>query len=39
MILAWQQAKPYRLHVGIDDSGSDATENTKVQRPCHLTMC
>ena len=25
MILAWQQAKPYRLHVGIDDSGSDAT--------------
>lgn len=25
VILAWQQAKPYRLHVGIDDSGSDAT--------------
>lgn len=25
MVLAWQQAKPYRLHIGIDDSGSEAT--------------
>lgn len=25
VVLAWQQAKPYRLHLGIDDSGSEAT--------------
>ncbi|EOR07410.1 ShlB/FhaC/HecB family hemolysin secretion/activation protein [Acinetobacter sp. ANC 3926] len=23
--LAWQQSKPYRLHLGIDDAGSDST--------------
>nr|WP_035373035.1 ShlB/FhaC/HecB family hemolysin secretion/activation protein [Acinetobacter gerneri] len=25
LVLAWQQSKPYRLHLGIDDSGSDST--------------
>ena len=23
--LAWQQSKPYRLHLGVDDAGSDST--------------
>ncbi|MDH0718092.1 ShlB/FhaC/HecB family hemolysin secretion/activation protein [Acinetobacter junii] len=23
--LAWQQAKPYRIHLGVDDAGSDST--------------
>ncbi|WP_445116550.1 ShlB/FhaC/HecB family hemolysin secretion/activation protein [Acinetobacter sp. WZC-1] len=25
LVLAWQQSKPYRLHLGVDDSGSNAT--------------
>lgn len=25
LVLAWQQSKPYRLHLGIDDSGSETT--------------
>lgn len=25
VILAWQQAKPYRLHLGVDDAGSKST--------------
>lgn len=25
LILAWQQSKPYRLHLGIDDAGSKST--------------
>lgn len=25
LLLAWQQSKPYRLHLGIDDSGSETT--------------
>ena len=25
LVLAWQQSKPYRLHLGLDDAGSDST--------------
>lgn len=25
LVVAWQQSRPYRLHVGLDDAGSEAT--------------